>query len=411
MMSMSRCARYGLLVAGLPLAGCSGLLDVESPGRIADDDLNEVDAIPGLVIGMSSDLMEAYDASLDDISLAALELWHGGSYDYADIPRGIILPEDVNGEWAQMQQARWVAEQGIERIKAMPAFADEFNSSALVARAYLLAGFANRLLGENVCETAIDGGPREPHTVHFERAVEQFTTAITIGTAAEDDDIVTAAHAGRASAVAWLGDWDGAVNDAAEVPTDFVYFVLFGTEDDNDIHFETFNRPEYTVYLTEFMDHPDDPRAPWRTVFEADGDTAKGANGATPFLQQRKYEETGADVAAVKGTEMLVLRAEAELREGDIAAAIDLLNEARAFYEMDAIATPATLEEAWEILFYERGATTWLEGRRLWDLRRWYEETGPGHNDWRAEKSPSAGQLRDVCFPISENELRSNPNL
>lgn len=404
--------RGALLVAcWLPLAACSDVLEVDSPGRIADEDLNDVDAIPGLVIGMSSDLMEAYDASLDDISLASLELWHGGSYDYADIPRGIILPEDVNGEWGEMHQARWVAERGIERMKAMDAFADEFDSSPLVARAYLLAGLANRLLGENVCETAIDGGPREPNTVHFDRALEQFSEAIRIGEAAKATDIVAAAYGGRASVRAWLGDWAGAVEDAKKVPTSFIYWILFGTENDNDIHFETFSRPEYTVYLTEFMDHPNDPRVPWRTVFDATGDTAKGANGSTPFLQQLKYSETGADVPAVKGTEMLVLRAEAALRAGDIDAAMSLINEARAFYEMSALSTPATLEEAWDILFYERGATLWMEARRLWDFRRWHEQTGPGHSDWRQENSLDPSRLRDVCIPISDEELRANPNL
>ena len=42
--------------------------------------------------------------------LASGEMFHGGSYDWADIPRGTILDEDVDNEWEEMHQARWVAE-------------------------------------------------------------------------------------------------------------------------------------------------------------------------------------------------------------------------------------------------------------------------------------------------------------
>jgi len=49
--------------AMMPLAGCHGLLDVQSPGRIADADLNTKDAIPGIVTGMSYDLARSFNNS------------------------------------------------------------------------------------------------------------------------------------------------------------------------------------------------------------------------------------------------------------------------------------------------------------------------------------------------------------
>src|SRR5688500_10111989 len=102
------------IVALLPVLGaCGDIFEVESPGRIADKDLNDRDAIPGLVVGMSYDLAGAMNATVDLSSLASGELVHGGSYDWAEIPNGIILPEDVDGTWASLVQARWVAEQGI----------------------------------------------------------------------------------------------------------------------------------------------------------------------------------------------------------------------------------------------------------------------------------------------------------
>ncbi|MCH8812659.1 MAG: hypothetical protein IID07_12580, partial [Gemmatimonadetes bacterium] len=159
-------------VLALSVSTCD-ILKVDAPGRIADEDLAAIEAFPALVTGMAFDLTQALDASNQDLALASGELFHGGSYDFGDLPRGIILAEDMNGEWASAQQARWVAEDGIRRMQEI-LDADVFSRSALVARAYLLAGFANRLLGEMLCSTAIDGGPEEPNTVHFTRAMEQF---------------------------------------------------------------------------------------------------------------------------------------------------------------------------------------------------------------------------------------------
>lgn len=399
-----------LALAGLvPLAACSDVLslDVESPGRIADEDLNTIDAVPGLVAGMSADLTEGIDGALQELVLAGGEIWHGGSYDFGTYPRGILLqaPEDWDGEYGSLQQARWVAEDGLRRIASVlePA---AFERNANVSRAYLLAGFANRILGENQCASTIDGGPEVPHTEHFQRADSLFSRAITVGQAAGQTEYVNAAYAGRASIRAWLGQWDQAVADAERVPVDFRYNAIFSTAvgaTSNDLAYETTLRKEFTVFMTMWDDVPDDPRVPWQIVYDAAGQVEKGQDGETDFYQQLKYETQEDDVPLVKGTEMLVLRAEARLRAGDIAGMAGLLNDARAHYGMDPLAVPGSAAEAWELLRTERAATLWLEGRRLWDLRRW-EEQGPPAAD------PFA-QGRDLCFPISDEERRVNDNL
>ena len=395
------------IAALLPVLGaCGDIFEVESPGRIADKDLNDRDAIPGLVVGMSYDLAGAMNASVDLTALAAGELTHGGSYNWAEIPAGIILPEDVDGTWASMMQARWVAEHGIERIQAaIPAA--EFNASAEVARAYMLAGFANRLIGENVCETVIDGGAPQPHTVEFDRGIANFDKAITIGLAAGDNNVVNAARAGRASLKAWKGDWAGAVTDATLVPSNFIYVASLMTEGlSNTLAYETHDRFEYSVFGTEFASRPLDKRAVWDTAYVGSGASkrvATGANGSTPHYRQLKYPDLGSDIPLVKGTEMLVLRAEAALRNNDIPGAYALMNQARAVYGMAALPVAGTIAAAWADLHFERGATTWLENRRLWDLRRWFAATGPSHHNFL--------QGRDTCIPISKEEVDANPNV
>lgn len=388
-----------------PLMGACEFLDVSNPGPISDADLNVPEAVPGIVAGMSGDLSDALDELIFDNSIMADELAHGGSYTPEGLfYRGIIREEDVNGLWADMHTARWTAEQGIERIRRV--LGDRFESNAQVPRAYFLAGIANRIIGENVCSTAIDGGPEQPNTVHFERAEEQFTEAIRLATAQGNNSLRAAALAGRASVRAWLGRWNEAVDDAQQVPTNHVTNALYSANsgrEQNYMYQETHVRFEITVYSTPWATIRD-PRVPWDTLFDASGRNVRnGQDGRTPHFRQRKYPSFDADVPLVKGTEMRILEAEAKLRNNDIAGAFESINAVRAFHSLAPIAPPATLAEAWPILHRERGAVVWLESRRLWDLRRWNAETGPAHHSFLDE--------RDKCIPISRNERLSNPNL
>lgn len=404
-----------LALAGLiPLAACSEVLslDVESPGRIADEDLSNADAVPGLVAGMSYDLSQAIDGTLQEISMAGGDIWHGGSYNFGTYPRGILLqePADWDGSYGTMQQARWVAEAGLKRIRGV-LDADRFERSPDVARAYLLAGFANRWLGEVQCETTVDfdgvPSPILPRTEHFNRADSLFTRAIAVGGAANRADLVRAAYGGRASVRAWLGNWAQAVNDAQQVPVDFHYDAIFSTSVgavSNDLVFETTSRKEFTVFNTMWeTNDPDDPRVPWRIRYNNAGAVEKGQDGETDFYQQLKFVSQDDDIPLTKGTEMLVLRAEAALRNNDVPGMTARLNEARAFYGLDPLDEPGSVAAAWPVMRTERAATLWLEGRRLWDLHRWKQEGG-------AVADPYAVG-RDTCFPVSAEERRVNPNI
>lgn len=397
------------LAAAVALTGCSDVLtlDVEAPGRIADDDLNAESAVPGIVAGMGYDLTQAIDGALQEIMLAGGEIWHSGSYDFGTYPRGLLQqsPEDWDGEYGSMQQARWVAEDGLRRIATILEPGD-FAEDPNVARAYLLAGFANRFLGENQCQSTIDGGPAVPNTEHFNRADTMFTRAIAIATAAGVDSLVTAAYGGRASIRAWAGDWTGAVSDAQAANTnnggaDWRYNAIFSTTSGavlNDFVDETTDRREFSVINTIWADEPEDnPRAPWQTTPQV------GQDGETPFYQQLKYPTEDDDIPLTSGPEMWIIEAEAALRDDDLTTMTDRINDIRDFYGEADIAEPATVADAWPVLHFERATTLWLEGRRLWDLRRWDAEGGVVRNDFADD--------RDLCFPISLEEQRVNPNL
>lgn len=396
----SRAARTALACTLLLCGACD--FSVTNPGPIDDTDLDTPTAVSALVNGMSGDLSEALGDFLLQNSLMADELKHSGNYAAENqFAQGIIRPEDVNARWADMQRARWVAEHGIERMRSV--LGDQgFEESPLSAMAFVYAGFANRLLGENVCTAVIDGGAAESDSVYFQRADSEFTEALRLAQAHGNDTLAATALAGRASMRAWLGDWDAAVADAEQVPVDLEFDAIFSlntSRENLDLAYETITRREVTVAGTQWADDYGDPRVPWDTVYTSKGAIQKGQDGKTDFFRQTKYTELGSDVPLVKGTEMLLLRAEAALRDEDLGGAIGLIDQERAHYGLGSVSA-SSLDSAWTILKFERGAVVWLEGRRLWDLRRWYAE---GRDNFL--------EGRDKCVPISADERGSNPNL
>lgn len=394
------------LAGGLSLVACNGFLDVTNPGPINDSSLYTPDAVAPLVVGMSSDYSNILDEITRITSIAGDESGHGGSYTSEQIwVKGVIRPEDVNGLWAGMHQVRFESESGVERMKAMAGFA--YNTSALAARANMFAGFSNRQLGETSCEAVFDNGPAEDYKKFFTRGEAYFTEAIRIASAASNaTDILNASYAGRAAVRVSLGNWSGAVADAALVPANFVYLAYYSTgstRENNSLVQETYVRREFSVYGSQWAQVFKDPRVPWDTIKTSSGAIQKAQDGLTPFFRQSKYKDLGSDIPMTKGAEMLMIRAENALRGGDIAGAFGFINQQRAVYGMAPLTAPADVATAWPILEKEKGAVLWLEGRRLGDLRRWYAESGPAHNSFL--------EGRDKCIPISLNELQTNPNL
>src|ERR1043166_4232343 len=218
-----------IAVAGVgALAACS--LDVSNPGPIEDAKLQTPDAVPALVVGMSADYANVYDEMVRISAIASDEMGHGGSYTQEGLwVRGIIRPEDVNGLWSTMHRARFEAESGIERMRGFDGQSGfAYDKSIYSARANLFAGLTNRLLGETTCAAVFDNGPQESDSTYFSRGEKFFTEAIRIASSITGaTDILNAAYGGRAAVRAWQGNWDGAVTDATQVPTAFVYNALF----------------------------------------------------------------------------------------------------------------------------------------------------------------------------------------
>lgn len=410
------------LLAFAALASCD--FEVVNPGPVRDEFLNDPEAFGAIVNGTGRDLAEGMNFIAFHGAMVTRELFPTGgtgqfgiSVENAD---GILSPDEQGAPWDDLQRARWTAEDGLRRFaEAIPA--GEFAASEVVAQAFLWAGYANRTLGENMCEAVIDGGSIQPRTVFLERAAQHFTDAIETAQAAGADTIETAARAGRASVLVHLGEWESARADAALVPEDFVFRLAYHDIGDSDqynrIAHAAANEPykTHTVWGTIYEDYypaSGDPRVPWEDT-GLPGDGGVECCGQVPFYRQLKHPSEDADINLSSGREMRLLEAEALLTEGDWPEAMGIINELRAAVQAPSVSA-ADATEAWTRLKRERGIELWLEGRRLGDQRRWQEANTPGNLDLPDFEaiSPVFGQNpRSLCFDIPDSERDTNPNL
>ncbi len=420
----------GLLGMFVAVAACD--FDVTNPGPVQEQFLIEPAAQPALVSGMGRALAESMNWLAYTGAAVSREIHPSGSTGSFGISqewqRGLLAPDEVGTHWSNGQRARWLAESGISIIQE----AGE-SQPGLLAQANLWAGYANRVLGDHMCNGVIDGGPQVAHTEYLNRAIANFTAAMSGG-----GDVAMAAQAGRASVHQQLGNYAAAVADANAIPDGFSYMMpYYSTEGDDQrmrLQFASAAEPYkahsarftwYEQYGMSDFNAAGDARMPFAVMYNTSeddgfdkGDAATLCCGRVAWFPQQKYPDSGDDMELSSGNEMRLIEAEAMLMSGDFAGAMAKVNALRTAAGM-AAETATTLDEAWGFYMREHAIENWLEGRRLPAFRRWSEQ---GVN--LALRSPleqidpggEQGSLshlaqQDLCFPISEGEIDTNPNL
>lgn len=402
-----RSGKLLLLAVLVTVSACD--FTVENPGPVQEEQLNREESLPAVMHGMERALGEALTEIAYTSGAIAKEITAAGSINTCGITLtqrdGELVPDEVNPEWNLAQQARWVAEDGVRRMREV--MGEEFSSSALAAEALLYVGYANRLLGENMCQAVIDGSEPQPRSVYFERAETAFSEALEIARNVGSAELEHAALAGRAAVHVFRGNWEEAVSDAEQVPEDFVFAIEYHDVSDdqyNQLYWCNANQPfrAHSVigtYYEDYYEQTGDPRVPWDTNPEFPvGDT-----GEIPWLFQTKYNSLSSPINLSSGREMKLIIAEARLRNGNWQEALRIINELRAEVDVEAreASGPA---EVWQWLERERGIELWLEARRLGDIRRWLEEGVPSGGI-----PDMTGQ--DLCYPVGLDEIETNPNV
>jgi hypothetical protein len=437
----SRSGRFAPIIAlGMIAIVTACDLKVSNPGPVSDDYLNVDAAHDAVVNGAIRAFNDALGTNGSNFAMCGALIareWfpsgQTGSFACSLQEMRNQLTPSGSSEWDRAQLARWVAENGVARIRA--ARGDSFKDYPLAALGLLYVGYANRLLGEHVCSTTLDGGPELPFTIHFARADSAFTEALSIAQYQKNTNYATAAYAGRASVRIWRGNWTGAAEDAAQVPESYVFSTPYNTVDQtqsNSLAIATVDvtRRNFTLWHTFYGDNYDefkDPRTPYRKNPEItqltglgtvpDLGDGHGPYGAVPYWQQRKYITDASALSASpirlsSGREMMLITAESKLRSGDFVGALAIINQIRAAVGVPARAA-TTSDETWTWLKLEKLIEIWLEARALGERRRWAgdgaDEAAPGELPPTLRMDDRTGQ--DRCFPISLNEYNTNSHL
>ena len=433
--SRSAGARFGVVALLATVVVLGAGCDVTNPGPVQDEFLSDATTHPGLVRGAERGLLRGSARIFFAVATITREIFPGGDTN-SHSPRlqyGALPSEEMAAMWDPVQQARFIAEDALNRFADPDVVADP----ELQAQAYIWAGYANKLLGENFCEVVFNGGPAEPSVNALLRAEQHFTSALA---GAQTPDQTSAAYAGRAQARIEMNDWTGALTDAAQVPDDFVLgingdpafvatrnFIAFANLNDN--------YRQYTYHYTYFFDdlgegfgtgyysNTGDPRVRWAldpSVPVANASLAGFGNVPWSFDPDFPLD---APMVLATGTEMRLYEAEAILlnNPGNFADAMTIINNVRAQFISDNDGAPvsplvaANAEEAGTHLKNERLIDGHLRGDRLLDIRRWAgRDQTPGVHyfpDWGGMVSVFDDEPMSTCFPIPDSERDLNSNL
>lgn len=445
MTTWTRRAAVAPLAVALAVVASGCDLEVLNPGAIQDDDVSTADLMPVLAAGVSAEFNDVMDNIAFDVARLSDEAAGTGSYSETQVFRqGILDWEDTDGQWEQMHEAAWSAEQAWVRFQSVLEAAAGSNPDA--AKLFTLMGHAYRILGETFCHSVFDIGPGGDRALFFDSAIAAFNQAITIGTGVGGaaDRWVTSARAGIAASYVGKGDWANAVTWANQVPTAFRDTASYHQNANNNIIWqESWGRAEIGVWNTlgQRLGDDGDPRTAYTRCGEwndpnnpvpgagnvtltgncaGQGSGAhQGADGLHAHYRQDKYDERGSDIVRASGAEARLIEAEAFLRAGDLPSFNAKITELRAHFGLGPHPHQATAagaldfpyadpaDDAWSVLDEERYATLFLEAKRLWDLDRWDHPFRYGGSI----VSGAAQNPRDTCWPVPRIECELNPNL
>lgn len=397
------------LVAFLTLAVAACDFEVDDPTAITAGDLRSSSAMTGLMVGAVRSYDDSFDRNVMFSALVADEMIASGSWItwHEASKQGTIDPDAYEGDhvnipwrsWRELQRARGDADEAVEWMEEV---LDDADSDLRYAQVNLYAGMSYVNFGELFCEVAFDGGPKEPISEAFAQAKVRLEQALTTVARATDAPIAGSpntatsgktvghmAHLLLARVAMEEGNYAEAIAHAGQVPHGFQWVAHYPAGQGSSGWFHWMSRGESTVQET--FRNTGDPRV---VVVESN---VTGPDTETRLWFQQKYPLENMNWIVGKWQEARLIEAEARLAsQGAVASAVALMNQVRAEWdELEPFDPGISEQEAWANLRLETKYELWLEMRRMVYMRRWNE-------------FPSGWA---TCFPIPDEEVRTNPNL
>ena len=388
-------ALLGLVLSFSVLLGACDteeLLEVDLPGRVGEDALND----PRLAGTLTNSVIANVECAWDNYVAAASH--HSDEYIQSSGNSTMkrwglrdIAPtfdsyasgtcEDSYGLFTPMHTAHFQAESNFERISN---FSDEEvpNKTALLATIRAYGAWPLIAFSEGFCGTPLDGGDEILTRQELARvAEEEFTEAIQLAQQAGLEEIEHLAFAGRARARLTLEDYAGAITDAEQVPEGFVFNATRDASPDErqNAHFEAVNggttAPASQKHATIA---PNYRELQWKGVADPRVNTrwdgTLGFDFSTPHWVHDKVTSFDTPTMMASSREAQMFIAEAAAMTGDLDRAREILNQFHSAAGLPPVteADIPTQDAVIEHIIEERRREFFVEGgHRLRDHLRW----------------------------------------
>lgn len=421
-------------VAALAACDLGDLLSVETPGKVREDQLSD----PALAQTLTRSVIGDFECAWSNYVAAAavhsdeyVQASGNGTFkrwglrkvsaDFSNMARGSCAGWGL-GIYTPLQTARFQAKENFERIS-------EFSESEVPEKSTHLAisrvyhGWSLVALGEGFCSMAVDRGPELSPAEVLRKAEERLTEGMNRASQVGRTDLEHMARAGRARVRLDLEDFQGAIDDASQIPPGY---VKVATRDGNDARryntlYEWINGPQWKhasvapSYRDVTWKGEPDPRVNVTT------DGSLGFDFVTTHYRHDKANSRADDVVITSHDEAQLIIAEASARTGDIDRARAIINELHAeagippLQESDA----STESEVVSHVLEERRRELFVQGgHRLNDMLRFRNtefeipflgEPGSDHPDGDDQYGDPYGDV--TCFPLPIVEKEQNPNI
>lgn len=451
-MSKNRKTRRLLSVAALALAvvglgACDAvdrLLKVSNPSQLMEDQVNDPALVQILVNSVAGNMVSGFSYSVvwigqmfTDESITGVN-WEAT----ARLGKRVVqyYEGDANGRFADLQAIRAMADSVAGRFRngLLPNPSNDWR----MAFALAYAGYGYIFLADLFCESTIQVSQKIYTPLElYEIAVQRFTEALQIATAANHSQLINLSRVGLARAYLNLGNYQQAANFASQVPATFKWWIEYAGDDNlnapgnnmfTNVSGANHRIGVHPVFLAggpsnwmrqglqAFLTDPRLQHWPnWRTGHNAlsplytpyQPQGYSGYNGKRISAGEQPAAFTrGDDVLLADGLEAQHIYWEAIDALGtNPAGVLNFVNQRRAagFQPPVNLSGKALTME----LRFQKGIDTYLRGIRLGDLRRWLRR---GDDLFPKGPHPVAewGEYGDAtCFPLPSNEYDGNPHI
>ncbi|TVQ16004.1 MAG: hypothetical protein EA364_00740 [Balneolaceae bacterium] len=418
-MKTIRIQMFVAALAGITLlTSCGDLLEVNDPGAIELDQLNDPKLEQLIMNGVLSEFQYAFNYMTLTASILSDEVFTDHTnIDHREWALFDIRTNNIlnNNTYTFLQKARVSAEDAAGRIAGF-----DGGNPLNVAESYAYAGYANLMLGLHFCESPINGGPALTWQEILARAIGNFEQAVTRAAAGQATDaarasrITNMARVGIARANLQLGNMTQAASFASQVPADFEAWVYRSSNSSRETNINAAQWISSDPWMgidPKFL-NLNDPRVrhPATPSF--------GLNANEVYLpyRPRSYQGWNAETPQTidlntgylfsSGLEARYIAAEAN---GPTGTTLTLVNERRAVGGQAAV--NLTGDALMAELRNQKARDFFLTVQRLGDMRRYLNLYGVDEFPSGAYPVGNAvyGNARCMIIPLSE--INGNPNL